>query len=288
MKFDVKGRVASVNDLLGAALRCPLCGEPLAVVGNSLVCAGARRHTYDMARAGYVNLNTHLPQSGDTAEMAAARQAFLRRGYYAPLADALVRTAQAHTPGTSLLCDAGCGEGYYTEAVGAGFAAVLGADLSKYALALAGKSAKRAGLAEKLLYTAASVYDLPLMDSTCDCVMSVFAPIAAKEVFRVLKPGGVLLTAAAGRDHLTELKAVLYDTVIPNDTRRDYPENLTLLHTENLRFTADIAKGDIYPLFTMTPYFYRTKKERAARLSALDALTVTLDFELRVYKKESY
>lgn len=37
----------------------------------------------------------------------------------------------------------------------------------------------------------------------------------------------------------------------------------------------------------MTPYFYRTKKERAARLSALDALTVTLDFELRVYKKES-
>ena len=69
--------------------------------------------------------------------------------------------------------------------------------------------------------------------------------------------------------------------------RRDYPENLALLHTENLRFTADIAGGDIYPLFTMTPYFYRTKKERAARLSALDALTVTLDFELRVYKKES-
>ena len=134
-----------MNDLLGAALRCPLCGEPLAVVGNSLVCAGARRHTYDMARTGYVNLNTHLPQSGDTAEMAAARQAFLRRGYYAPLADALVRTAQAHTPDTSLLCDAGCGEGYYTEAVGAGFAAVLGADLSKYALALAGKSAKHGG-----------------------------------------------------------------------------------------------------------------------------------------------
>ena len=83
---------AFVNDLLGAALCCPLCGEALAVCGNSLVCAGARRHTYDMARAGYVNLNTHLPQSGDTAEMAAARQAFLRRGYYAPLADALARS----------------------------------------------------------------------------------------------------------------------------------------------------------------------------------------------------
>ena len=276
-----------MNDLLGAALRCPLCGETLAVCGNSLVCAGARRHTYDMARAGYVNLNTHLPQSGDTAEMAAARQAFLRRGYYAPLADALTRTAAAYAPAPGLLCDAGCGEGYYTEAVGGQFSAALGADLSKYALALAGKSAKRAGLAQKLLYTAASVYALPLRDGTCDCVMSVFAPIAADEAFRVLKKGGILLTAAAGRDHLTELKAVLYDTVIPNDTRRDYPENLTLLRTENLRFTAEIAGDDIYPLFTMTPYFYRTKKERAARLGTLDALSVTLDFELRVYKKES-
>lgn len=276
-----------MNDLLGAALCCPLCGEALAVCGNSLVCAGARRHTYDMARAGYVNLNTHLPQSGDTAEMAAARQAFLRRGYYAPLADALARTAAAYAPALGLLCDAGCGEGYYTEAVGKMFDTALGADLSKYALALAGKSAKRAGLAQRLLYTAASVYALPLRDDTCDCVMSVFAPIAADEAFRVLKPGGILLTAAAGRDHLTELKAVLYDTVIPNDTRRDYPENLALLRTESLRFTAEVAGDDIYPLFTMTPYFYRTKKERAARLGALDALPVTLDFELRVYKKES-
>ena len=125
-----------MNDLLGAALRCPLCGEALAVCGNSLVCAGARRHTYDMARAGYVNLNTHLPQSGDTAEMAAARQAFLRRGSYAPLAAALTRSAAAYAPAFDLLCDAGCGEGYYTEAVGERFAAVLGADLSKYAQAL--------------------------------------------------------------------------------------------------------------------------------------------------------
>lgn len=275
------------NEILGAALRCPLCAAPLADTGGSLVCGGARHHTYDRARAGYVNLNTHLPKSGDTAEMAAARQAFLRAGYYAPLAAALTRLARTYAGDFSLLCDAGCGEGYYTEAVGAPFAAVLGADLSKYALALAGKSAKRAGLAQKLLYTAASVYELPLADSTCDCVMSVFAPIAEAEVLRVLKPHGILLTAAAGRDHLTELKAALYDTVIPNDTRNDYPTRLTLLHAENLNLRVTVAACDIYSLFTMTPYFYRTKKERAERLHTLPKLSVTLDFELRVYKKES-
>lgn len=276
------------NETLYAALRCPLCGTALSLSDScSLRCAGARRHTFDMARAGYVNLNTHLPSSGDTAQMAAARQTFLRRGYYAPLADALARMAKAYAPSLSLLADAGCGEGYYTEAVGAQFDAALGADLSKHALALAGKSARRADLGDKLFYTAASVYALPLADDSCDCVMSVFAPIAADEVLRVLKPGGILLTAAAGRDHLTELKAVLYDTVIPNDTRRDYPTSLSLVREEALRLSVEVAKEDIYPLFTMAPYFYRTQRERAARLSALESLPLTLDFALRAYKKES-
>lgn len=276
------------NKTLYAALRCPLCGTTLSLSdGCSLRCAGVRRHTFNIARAGYVNLNTHLPSSGDSAQMAAARRTFLRRGYYAPLAAALAHMAKTHAPSLSLLADAGCGEGYYTEAVGAQFDAVLGADLSKHALALAGKHAKHADFGDKLFYTAASVYALPLADSSCDCVMSVFAPIAADEVLRVLKPGGVLLTAAAGRDHLTELKAVLYDTVIPNDMRRDYPTALSLVQDEALRFSVTVAEEDIYPLFTMTPYFYRTRKERAARLSALKSLPVTLDFALRVYKKES-
>ena len=269
-----------------AYLRCPLCGAPMEKVGGSYLCTGARRHTYDLARAGYVNLNTHLPSSGDTAEMAAARQAFLRKGYYAPLADALSGAAKAFAPAHGVLADAGCGEGYYTERSGASFDFTLGADLSKYALALAGKSAKRMGLAERILYTAASVYALPLADGVCDCVQSVFAPIAEEEFSRILKRGGVLVTAAAGRDHLTELKALLYDTVIPNEERKDYPTKLTQIEAHRLCYTAEISKDDIYPLFTMTPYYYRTKKERAARLQELSGLSLTLDFEIRIFKKD--
>ncbi len=268
-------------------LRCPLCGAPMERIGGSYLCGGARRHTYDLARAGYVNLNTHLPTSGDTAKMAAARQSFLRKGYYAPLADALADAAASLSDARGILADAGCGEGYYTERTGAAFDFVLGADLSKHALALAGKSAKRAGLADRFLYAAASVYALPLADGVCDCVQSVFAPIAGDDFRRVLKSGGVLVTAAAGKNHLAELKALLYDTVIPNGVRKDYPASLSLVKTRALCYTADVEKDDIYTLFTMTPYSYRTKKERAERLTALSGLRTTLDFEIRVYKKES-
>ena len=262
-------------------LRCPLCGAALETAGNSLACLGARRHNFDFAKSGYVNFNTHLPTSGDDKAMAAARQTFLRRGYYAPLAEAITAEAGKGT----LLADAGCGEGYYTEIVSRGFDACVGADLSKYALALAAKSAKQQGLSDKLLYTTASVYDLPLQSGACDCVINVFAPCVEKEYARVLRDGGRLIVAAAGRDHLEGLKAELYDTVIQNEARRDYPTALRLIKALPIRYAVTVAGDDILPLFMMTPYYYRTPKDRAARLAALPSLKTVLDFELRVYEK---
>lgn len=264
------------------SLRCPLCGAPLTVGDKALICNGERRHNFDKAKSGYVNLNTHASTSGDDKEMAKARQAFLRRGYYAPLADAIAKEAG----GGRLLVDAGCGEGYYTEIAAAEYDAALGADLSKYAIDLAAKSAKQQGIAEKMLYTTASVYTLPLADGSADCVINVFAPCVEEEYSRVLQDGGKLIVAAAGRDHLHGLKSVLYDTVIPNEERSDYPRRMHLAKTVSVRYEADIFGEDIRALFMMTPYYYRTSRERAARLYAMDTLHTLLDFEVRVYTKE--
>ena len=68
-------------------LVCPLCQSTLDFCGNSLACGGERRHNFDIAKSGYVNLNTHASASGDDKAMAKARQTFLRRGYYEKLAD---------------------------------------------------------------------------------------------------------------------------------------------------------------------------------------------------------
>lgn len=266
---------------LHTVLRCPLCGASVTAESNSLTCGGMRRHNFDIAKSGYVNFNTHMPTSGDDKAMAAARQSFLRRGYYAPLAEAIATEAGQG----NFLVDAGCGEGYYTEIAAENFTMALGADLSKYAVALAARSAKQKGVADKLLYTTASVYDLPVCDGTCDCVINVFAPCVEKEYARVLRDGGKLIVAAAGRDHLYGLKEQLYDTVIPNEERRDYPTELHLAKTVPIRYDVTVEGGDIAALFMMTPYYYRTPRERAERLFALDSLKTVLDFELRVYVK---
>ncbi|MEU5549515.1 MULTISPECIES: putative RNA methyltransferase [unclassified Micromonospora] len=87
-------------------LRCPVCADPLGEVSagaaGTLTCP--RRHSFDIARQGYVNLLAgRAPHGGDSAEMVAARADFLAAGHYdlisAALAEAATRvTGQAATP----------------------------------------------------------------------------------------------------------------------------------------------------------------------------------------------
>ena len=78
---------------------CPKCGGRLEVSATgAAVCEN--RHSYDRSRGGYYNLllagggGTH----GDNAEMVAARQKFLSRGYYQPLAECICRAVAEAMP----------------------------------------------------------------------------------------------------------------------------------------------------------------------------------------------
>src|SRR5215210_9029632 len=103
-------------------LSCPICQGGLERAGASFVCA--RRHSFDIAREGYVNLlpSRKLPRlAGDSKEMVRARQSFLERGHYERLGDALNALAAGELaerpehggPSASCVLDAGCGPGYY-------------------------------------------------------------------------------------------------------------------------------------------------------------------------------
>ncbi|WP_030329038.1 putative RNA methyltransferase [Micromonospora parva] len=77
-------------------LRCPVCGEPLAetTAGTARALRCPRRHSFDIARQGYVNLLAgRAPHSGDTAEMVAARADFLAAGHYDVISAALAAAA---------------------------------------------------------------------------------------------------------------------------------------------------------------------------------------------------
>lgn len=273
-----------MTDGFHGVLRCPVCASALEEKGNTLVCLGARPHSFDLASAGYVNLaSSRAAGGGDDAELIRARTAFLEKGHYAPIADAVCEVLSEHAKGGRVL-DAGCGEGYYSSYIAKKGHRVIGIDLSKRGVLHAAKTAKREGTGA--FFAVAGIFDLPLADASVDAVVSLFAPVCEAEFSRVLKPGGVLLLVGAGAEHLFSLKRVLYDTPYLNEARADLPSGMTLLEKRAVRYVTEVEGEALWQLFSMTPYFYRTSREGKARLAATAQLGVDVDVEIAVYQKQ--
>ena len=251
---------------------------------RSAVCNGARRHCFDFSRDGYLS----LPQSaggGDSKGAVDARRSFLDKGYYAPLALAVSDAVSKYVGLDATVIDAGCGEGYYTSMIAAKVGGVIGFDLSKFACAAAAKRAKKEGW-DNLLYSTASVFELPVRDSAADAVINIFAPCAENEYKRVLHSGGYLFVVGAGKEHLMGLKRAIYDDVYENGERADMPESME--HVDKIIARHEIeVKGeeDIFALFSMTPYYWRTSEQDKEKLKRLESLKTQIEFEINVYKK---
>ncbi len=261
------------------SLLCPVCHRPLSRCERTLVCEG--RHSFDLARRGYVNLLTgHASAVGDNREMIAARRRFLDGGYYAPLRRALTDVAARLFHGGAYL-DAGCGEGYYTEALAKGADGCVGIDISKDALALAAKRLPTAELA------VASAYHLPLADASVSLLSCIFAPLAAEEFHRVLTQDGTFLYVIPDARHLYEMKCVLYDTPYENEVASCELSGFTPIVRESVRFPLSLPTGEaIADLFSMTPYYYRTPRSGRERLASLPSLDTHAEFLILGYRKD--
>ena len=254
--------------------------------GKSLFCNGARRHCYDFAAGGYVNLTSPgQSNGGDSKSAVRARSAFLDTEHYRPIADELCATLKKHCINGGLVIDAGCGEGYYSTAVArSGFMSV-GFDLSKFATDAAAKRARREGL-ENTFFGTASVFSMPVCDSSADAVVNVFAPCVESEYCRVLKDGGSLVVVYAGPEHLWGLKGAIYEQTHVNEERADLPQGMCLCERSRLCYDVTIRGNEsIQNLFAMTPYYWKTSQNDVKKLEGLEELTTRIDIIFAVYKK---
>ncbi len=271
--------------------RCPICQTPLQDTGSVLKCTC--NHSFDKAAQGYVHLlapnKMHAKLPGDNREMVAARRRFLEAGYYHPFRERICALISDELRGKNapLLIDAGCGEGYYTDAVRSKLEAVCqspvvcGFDISKLAVKAA------AGRSRTLHLAVASCFQMPLHDACADALLSVFAPIVPSEFARVLKPGGILLLAVAGERHLFGLKQLLYDEPYLNTYKETiYPgfnfENRVAVRTSIVLQDVDL----IADLFAMTPYYWKTPVEGSRRLRQATHLETELGFDLLIYRRQ--
>lgn len=273
-----------MNDSILSVLACPVCGSRMKQrdAGRVLYCDGVRSHCYDVARSGYVNLTRPGEGEGDLAEAVRARSLFLRAGYYQKLSDAIDEILSARN--ASLVVDAGCGEGYYTNRMAVS-RDVLGVDLSRAGVDAAAKLAKQCGA--RAAFAVGSIFSLPVQSGTIDAVTNLFAPCAEEEFARVLKPNGCLILVGAGERHLLGLKERIYSDPYLNPGRADLPTHMRLLERSKLTYRICVeGNEDVKALFSMTPYYWRTSQADRAKLDDCDTLETDVDFDIFLYEKE--
>lgn len=266
---------------------CPKCGLALEEKGNVTSCKNG--HSFDRAKGGYYNLllSNKGGVHGDNKDMVLARRAFLGAGYYAPLAERVASLAAEYTSSGSVLLDAGCGEGYYTDKVESAVRAKYGEsrvcafDISKDAV----REARRKNSFIEL--AVAGSYSMPLPDGSVDAVINTFSPLALSEVARVLSSHGTFIIVIPGEEHLYELKSAIYDTPYKNTVSDTALDGFSLFLDEKLSFRMHLPSPEaVGALFKMTPYAYRTSPENVKKVEALESLVCTADFRILVYRKQ--
>jgi 23S rRNA (guanine745-N1)-methyltransferase len=250
-------------------LHCPHCEAELAVDGALVRCDAG--HSFDVARQGYVSLLPGTPRagSGDSAQMVAAREAFLGAGHFEPLAEALVQAAEA--TGDGCVLDLGAGIGWQLACVLDSQPECQGIalDVSRPALQRAARAHPRIGAVGCDIWGA-----LPVRSAAAGLVLNVFAPRNGEEMARVVSSDGLLVVVTPTPRHLDELTGPL--GLLSVDSRkaerlvRELGPGLELLSSEEREWRMSLGPGDLEALVMMGPSgVHADREELRARIAAL-------------------
>ena len=184
-------------DRLGC-LTCPVCGTALLRTGDDFACE--KRHRINVNRKGCLNILSSQVDSCYDADLFAARRRVFAAGCY----DAVAQAIETLLPeGDHRLLDAGCGDGWYLNALLTRHGDWCGAgiDISRDAILQA------TNLPCTALWVVGDLRRLPFRDSSFTAVLDVLTPANYDEFRRILAPEALLIKVYPGSGYLRELRA---------------------------------------------------------------------------------
>jgi 23S rRNA (guanine745-N1)-methyltransferase len=272
------------------ALRCPHCGGDLQRSERTVRCD--RGHAFDLARQGYLSLLPGDPHLGtaDTAEMVAAREAFLAAGHFEPLGAAVAEECERALPAGAPGCliDLGAGTGWYAARVLDRLAELRGAalDLSRHALRRAARAHRR------LAAVRCDAWDaLPVKDGAVALALSVFAPRNGPELTRVLTEDGALVVVTPTARHLEELVGALGLLHVDERKRERLDErlgpSLAREHEHEHAWPLELDRASVEHAALMGPSAAHLERaELGARIAALpDPIAVSAAVTIGLYRR---
>ena len=264
------------------AFACPICQENLTLVESSLKCNN--RHSFDLAKFGYVNLAPQIKQSANyDKENFQNRQQILEAGFYQAILEAISDLLASSETATTIL-DIGCGEGFYSRKLqeshsGKTFYAF---DISKDSVQIAAKSEPNWAVN----WFVGDLARLPIKDASMDILLDIFSPANYGEFRRVLSKDGILIKVIPTENHLKEIRQKVQDQLTNKDysnqdIKNHFQEHFTILSSQTASLTKTITADQLQALLSMTPLLFHIDQ---SKIDWSQLTEITIEAEILVGK----
>lgn len=264
------------------AFACPICQENLTLVESSLKCCN--RHSFDLAKFGYVNLAPQIKQSANyDKENFQNRQQILEAGFYQAILDA-VSDLLASSKTTKTILDIGCGEGFYSRKLQERHPdkTFYAFDISKDSVQIAAKSEPNWAVN----WFVGDLARLPIKDASMDILLDIFSPANYGEFRRVLSKDGILIKVIPTKNHLKEIRQKVQDQLTNKDysnqdIKNHFQEHFTILSNQTVSLTKTITAEQLQALLSMTPLLFHVDQ---TKIDWSQLTEITIEAEILVGK----
>lgn len=270
-------RFASAN-----AFACPICQENLALVESSLKCEN--RHSFDLAKFGYVNLAPQIKQSANyDKENFQNRQQILEAGFYQAILEG-VSDLLAMNPSSKTILDIGCGEGFYSRKLQESHSDKIfyAFDISKDSVQIAAKSEPNWAVN----WFVGDLARLPIKDASMDMLLDIFSPANYGEFRRVLSKDGILIKVIPTENHLKEIRQMIQDQLTKKgysnlDIKEHFQEHFNIQSSQIASLTKPITAEQRQALLSMTPLLFHVDQ---SKIDWSQLTEITIEAEILVGK----
>ena len=265
-----------------SAFVCPICQENLTLVESSLKCNN--RHSFDLAKFGYVNLAPQIKQSANyDKENFQNRQQILEAGFYQAILKG-ISDLLATKPFTKTVLDIGCGEGFYSRKLQEVHPekTFYAFDISKDSVQIAAKSEPNWAVN----WFVGDLARLPIKDTSMDILLDIFSPANYGEFRRVLSKDGILIKVIPTENHLKEIRQLVQDQLTKKDysnqdIKDHFQEHFSIQSSQSASLTKPITAEQRQALLSMTPLLFHVNQ---SKIDWSQLTEITIEAEILVGK----
>ena len=264
------------------AFACPICQENLTLLETSFKCCN--RHSFDLAKFGYVNLAPQIKQSANyDKENFQNRQQILEAGFYQAILEVL-SDLLSNSKNAKTILDIGCGEGFYSRKLQERHPdkTFYAFDISKDSVQIAAKSEPNWAVN----WFVGDLARLPIKDASMDILLDIFSPANYGEFRRVLSQNGILIKVIPTENHLKEIRQKIQDQLTNKDysnqdIKNHFQEHFTILSSQTASLSKPITAEQLQALLSMTPLLFHVDQ---SKIDWSDLTNITIEAEILVGK----